>query len=358
MHTISTKKDSVAPHEAAHPRVGPSVPPREPSASFFSTGRSGKRSSMQETQRLLERAVEAVGTGIVIADARRADYPILYCNPAFERLTGYSATEVMGRNCRFLQGPDTDPNTVRQIRAALEAGVECNAVLKNYRKDGTPFWNDLNLSPVRDAEGAVTHYIGVQTDVTAIRASEVEKARLLTDLERAADQQWEFLKDVLLTATEGRLRLCDTIADLPAPLDEFLLPIPLDEANLRTLRLRAEDAAVGQGVSEERWQDFVVAVGETGMNAVMHARNGTGEVRAGGGRVQVWVRDSGEGIPLHNIHRATLVRGYTTSGTMGYGFFLSLRMCDTLYLLTGPGGTTAVLEINAVPPPPPWVALL
>jgi PAS domain S-box-containing protein len=93
-------------------------------------------------------------------------------NSGFERLTGYSAAEVLGRNCRFLQGPDTDPDTAAVIRRALSERRECTVEILNYRKDGTTFWNRLSLTPVRDHHGQVTNYIGVQSDVTARRRAE------------------------------------------------------------------------------------------------------------------------------------------------------------------------------------------
>lgn len=115
---------------------------------------------------LLERAIAASSNSILIADACQPDRPIIYCNPAFEKLSGYSRDEVIGRNCRFLQGPDTDRAELSKLRSSLQAGTEIKVVLKNYRKDKTPFWNELTVSPVRDASGKLTHFIGVQNDIT------------------------------------------------------------------------------------------------------------------------------------------------------------------------------------------------
>ena len=109
---------------------------------------------------LLERAIAAASNGIVITDADPQN-PIIYCNRAFEKVTGYTSQGVVGRNCRFLQGPDTDPQTLEQIRNALRQEQEIKVVLKNYRKDKTTFWNELTISPVRDTNGKLTHFIGV-----------------------------------------------------------------------------------------------------------------------------------------------------------------------------------------------------
>jgi PAS domain S-box-containing protein len=116
---------------------------------------------------LKDRALAASAEGITIADARLPDKPLIYANAGFERLTGYSVAEVLGRNCRFLQGPATDLATVDALRTAIGQQREVTVQLLNYRKDGTPFWNRLSITPVQDSSGAVTHFIGVQSDVTA-----------------------------------------------------------------------------------------------------------------------------------------------------------------------------------------------
>nr|WP_254173763.1 PAS domain S-box protein [Planktothrix pseudagardhii]CAD5947386.1 Bacterioopsin transcriptional activator [Planktothrix pseudagardhii] len=146
-----------------------------------------ERKQSQERLGLLERAITASPSGIVISDFTQPDCPIIYCNPAFERLTGYAQEEVLGRNCRFLQGEDTDPTELARIRHAITHQQDCIVTLKNYRKDGRYFWNELSISPVRDREGRLTHFIGIQTDIThrkqsedALRESEA-RYRLLAD---------------------------------------------------------------------------------------------------------------------------------------------------------------------------------
>lgn len=135
---------------------------------------------VQNRLRLLEQAIAASSAGIVISDANQPDRPIIYCNPAFEKITGYSPEEVLGRNCRFLQGEETDPTALAQIRASLQEGRDCQVVLKNYRKDGTTFWNELRISPVRDDRDRVTHFIGVQNDITDIKKAQQERDRFFT----------------------------------------------------------------------------------------------------------------------------------------------------------------------------------
>jgi len=128
--------------------------------------------------RLRDRALAACSSGIIIADARLPDTPITYCNPAFERITGYRRDEVMGLNCRLLQGEDTGPAAVKQLHDAIGSGKGAHVLLRNYRKNGTPFWNDLTISPVHDAKGVLSHFIGIQNDISDRIESEREVQRL------------------------------------------------------------------------------------------------------------------------------------------------------------------------------------
>jgi PAS domain S-box-containing protein len=123
-------------------------------------------------RRLLDRAVAASSNGIVITDPRAPDDPIVYVNPAFERISGYAVDEVVGHNCRFLQGEDRDQSALDDLRSALDEEREVRVVLKNYRKDGKPFWNELYISPVHDEEGHLTNFVGVQNDITERRRIE------------------------------------------------------------------------------------------------------------------------------------------------------------------------------------------
>jgi diguanylate cyclase (GGDEF)-like protein/PAS domain S-box-containing protein len=132
---------------------------------------------------LLQRALAATRSGVTIADMTRPDQPLVFVNAAFEQLSGYSSSELLGRNCRFLQGSDTDLAAVGRIRAAIIDGRECRETLLNLRgSDGTPWWNEVFLAPVTDEHGRIVQYIGVQHDVTA--RVEAERA-LVRERDRA-----------------------------------------------------------------------------------------------------------------------------------------------------------------------------
>jgi PAS domain S-box-containing protein len=153
--------------------------------------------------RLLERAVTASTNSIVISDPNQPDDPLVYVNPAFERTTGYTAEEVLGRNCRFLQDEDRDQPAVGELRTAVHEGRHCSVVLRNYRKDGTLFWNELSIYPVRDEELRVTNFVGVQNDITErIRAEEILSEMRRTERRRIARD----LHDIVLQDLSGALQ--------------------------------------------------------------------------------------------------------------------------------------------------------
>lgn len=116
---------------------------------------------------LLKKAVDASNDGIVIAEQEGDDNILIYVNKAFERLTGYTADEILYQDCRFLQAGDRDQAGLTSIRGAIAQGQSSRVILRNYRKDGSLFWNELSISPVYNAADQLTYYIGIQKDVTA-----------------------------------------------------------------------------------------------------------------------------------------------------------------------------------------------
>lgn len=125
-----------------------------------------ERQRFETILKLRNRALEALDQGIMITDCRRLDNPLIYVNPAFERLTGYSADEAIGKNPRFLSGAEDCLPEINDIREAVAAGRTCRRILVNYRKDSTTFQNELTVSPVRDEAGEITHYVGIMSDVS------------------------------------------------------------------------------------------------------------------------------------------------------------------------------------------------
>ncbi|VVN18933.1 PAS domain-containing protein [Pseudomonas fluorescens] len=117
---------------------------------------------------LLQMVINASNDGVVIAEKEgEHDNILIYVNPAFERLTGYTSEEILYQDCRFLQSGDRDQEALTLIRNALSNGGSCREILRNYRKDGTPFWNELSLSTVKNPSDGQTYFVGVQKDVTA-----------------------------------------------------------------------------------------------------------------------------------------------------------------------------------------------
>jgi PAS domain S-box-containing protein len=146
---------------------------------------TGTRAVEDVLSGLRDRAVLATDVSFTISDPARPDNLLVWVNPAFTRITGYSFEEATGRNCRFLQGPATDRDTVRAMREALDTHQSVTVTLLNYRKDGTGFWNEVSISPVFDGEGELTNFVGVQADVTARVQAEAEREEAYRATERA-----------------------------------------------------------------------------------------------------------------------------------------------------------------------------
>ena len=166
----------------------------------------GESRRTEQELRLLYRAVAASSNGITISDSTLPDNPLTYVNRSFELMTGYSSEEVLGRNCRFLQGTDSNQSALLEIRAALREGRDCQVTLRNYRKDGTLFWNELRISPVHDERGQLVNFVGVQNDVTERKRAEEELRRAHAELDERVRQRTAKL-------TEANARLEREIAE-------------------------------------------------------------------------------------------------------------------------------------------------
>jgi len=144
------------------------------------------RVAFESQSRIFRRAFDSSLTAMVICDASLPDLPLTYVNPGFTLLTGYTSEEAVGKNCRFLQGKDTDKKSVKKLGRAIKRGESCQIKLLNYRKDGREFWNELVITPVKNEEGETTHFIGLQFDVTDHQRVEDRLSRA-RDLAEAAN---------------------------------------------------------------------------------------------------------------------------------------------------------------------------
>ena len=208
-------------------------------------------------------AVRATRMPMVITDPRQSDNPIAFVNDAFCRLTGYAREEILGRNCRFLQGPETDPAAVRRIRAAVDAPKSIEIDIRNHRKNGEPFWNRLLLAPVRNAAGDLAYFFASQVDVTLererlaglesrnaalmaelndrLRAQEASEARLRFATEAGRLGIWELdLRTGALTTSRTARQHFGHDPDAPLSYAELLAAVhPLDRAELEAAAARS-----------------------------------------------------------------------------------------------------------------------
>ncbi|MDE1958944.1 MAG: EAL domain-containing protein [Xanthomonadaceae bacterium] len=240
---------------------------------WFAAVRDISRQHRAEAQaRLLQRAVEAAQNGILVADAQQPDLPLVYANPAFGAITGYALDDALGRNCRFLHGSDREQPGLAALRTALAEGSEVSVVLRNYRRDGSLFWNELLVAPVRDEDGRLTHFVGVQQDITETRRNE----------ERLAFQA---LHDEL-TGLPNRRALLARLRTQSQTMGIALLLIDIDQFKLindtlghafgdevlRALALRLRGALAGESLLARFGGDeFVVTVPREQPDSVQQA---------------------------------------------------------------------------------------
>jgi len=269
---------------------------------------------------------------------------ILEFNPAAEATFGYTRAEVLGMPiAETIIPPSLRDGHLRGLSHYLATGegsiLRRRIEVVGMRKGGKEFPVEIAIVPMEDGDRlGFTAYL-----------------RDITDRRNALVFQRKFLRDVLASVTEGRLILCDVSDNLPPPLTPFGASIALSRTGgLRDLRHLASGAAAD--MEENRKHDLVTAVSEAGMNAITHGGgNGTGWVCLGSsGTVQVRVEDQGKGISMEHLPKATLARGYSIQASLGHGFKM-MQQVDRIYVLTGPTGTTVVMEQGREVLPPPWL---
>ena len=195
-------------------------------------------------------AVRATRMPMVVTDPARDDNPIVFCNVAFQELTGYAREEIIGRNCRFLQGPDTDLEAVACVRQAIVDGTDIGIDLLNYRKDGTTFWNALYLSPVRDKDGIIRFFFASQLNVTerveAQRIVNQQKELVNREVERRTAELRDALeaKTILLHEVDHRVKNNLTMIGSLLRLQARTIDDPDTAAKLDSMLERVDALAV------------------------------------------------------------------------------------------------------------------
>jgi len=310
--------------------------------------RTAARLARRETQlertvedlKLKERAMDEAPIGITITDPGQEDNPLIYINEQFERLTGY--TDVIGNDCRFLQGEGTDPDTRARIRAAVDDGRPVSVDILNYRKEGAAFWNKLDIAPLRNDAGEITEFVGFQVDITdrKIRERRLEVlnrvlSHNLRNKMNVIEGHTELLRDEYdgdrpesLDAIESTaadlVGLADTIRDVDAALSGSAPPEPTDlsdgmEQLVAAFRDQFPEATFrltvpGDDPCRVAVPRFMAAIEEAVENAVKH--NDTAEptveiriVDQSADWITVEIQDNGPGIPEQEL--AVLETGET-----------------------------------------------
>ncbi|CAN5396998.1 hypothetical protein BH11PSE11_BH11PSE11_39380 [soil metagenome] len=223
---------------------------------------------------LRQRAIEASANAMVITGATGPQFLIEYVNPAFERITGYSAAEAVGQNCRFLQGTDLDQPGLDEIRTALREQRAGNAVLRNYRKDGSLFWNHLHVAPVHDEHGVVRHFVASQYDITVVKDLEATLRHLATHDELSGLANRSLLRDRLVHAMASAQRDGEEVWVAFVDLDRFKvindsLGHAAGDKVLKTIAERLR-SAVRASDTVARWgaDEFVVLMPQPPSNGV------------------------------------------------------------------------------------------
>jgi PAS domain S-box-containing protein len=267
-------------------------------------------------------------------------------NPAAERTFGYSRIEAVGSLLSELIIPEQfqemhNEGIARYLRTGEGPLLFRRVEVTGVRRDGHEVPIELTILPIRLAD---------RTLFTAY-------ARDISDRLEMIGAQKTFMRDILFAVTEGKLRLCSKPEDLPTLGRPICDPIPLSRTSgIPELRHTVQQIASETGFAKHSVDGIATATSEAAMNAVLHAGGGFGQVFVDDASiVQVKVSDTGTGILLENLPNAALRRGYSTSATLGHGLKMIIETADEVNLLTGPGGTTVILEQNRDQPLPGWL---
>ncbi|PWS26328.1 PAS domain-containing sensor histidine kinase [Pedobacter yonginense] len=195
--------------------------------------------------KLLTRALDASYSGIIITDNLLPDNPIIYCNEAFEKMSGYRRSEIIGHNCRFLQGADRSQRARAIIREAVANGEVCTVDIRNYRKNGDLFWNELFISPIVGDDGKVTNFIGVQNDITRRKKSEQDLRAQKDLMEKQVLERTKDLKE----SQEFLYSIIQTVRESLIVIDPDFKVVSANDHFLKTFKVSLEET-VGTGLYE------------------------------------------------------------------------------------------------------------
>jgi PAS domain S-box-containing protein len=281
---------------------------------------------MQDREKLALVAVERTRMPMLVTDPGQPDNPIILANQAFLDLSGYSAEEVVGRNCRFLQGPGTDPRQVAKMREAISAQKEITVELRNYRKDGSAFWNELLISPVHDDDGKLLYFFASQKDISKRRQAqelEAEELRLLREVDHRAKNALALVQGIVrlsqsenaqayATAVQARVEALARSHSLLSSARWRSVPVAqLIEAEVRPYgNTRVSIGGPDLDLDAEQVQPLALVLHEMLSNAHQHgalsATDGTVTIRwekAGESLVLQWAESGGPPPPQERTPR-------------------------------------------------------
>jgi diguanylate cyclase (GGDEF)-like protein/PAS domain S-box-containing protein len=291
-------------------------------------------------------ALETAPSGIFVTDPKKPDNPIVFCNPAATRITGYPADELVGRNCRMLQGAGTDRQVVAELREAIGRGAPIRREILNYRRDGTPFWNELVISPVHDATGDLVAFVSFQTDITEFRRAEAGRREMFKLYEELAENVPGFFFQRVMGA-DGEIKFTylspsfRRLVGAPAeePADTFLTRwVHPEDSEALKQKIRQSAADLSPASVEYR------LIGTDGQFRWVRAksrpqRSANGNIVWNGVAIDVTPEKEAEG-------RVSYLSGYDVLTGLLSGNAFRNRLCERLRHAHEAGGRLAVLSID------------
>lgn len=317
---------------------------------------------LEDHKELATFAFQRTRMPIVVADAREPDYPMVLANDAFLDLTGYAAEELLGRNCRMLQGENTSRTAVAEIRAIIAEEREGTVEILNYRKDGSPFWNQLHLSPIREDDGTLAYYFASQIDVTELRKVQtLEEAehRLLLEVDHRTKNVLAIVDSIVrLTKADNAAAYAASVQQRVQALSRthmLLAENGWQEASLREI-VTLQVSVFGQQnveidgpsimIPAPSVQPIGLAIHELAANAAVH-----GSLSRRGGALAIGWRKEGDGLVLEwnetggDGQRVTEQKGF---GNVLLGAVLEKQLGGTITREWKDGGLSLSVELPSL----------